>query len=109
DDEPRRAEAALHRSCLDERGLHGMELAVLREPLDRHDLVPVRLRREDEARADERAVEQHRARAALALPARVLRPRQAEPLAEREEQALARPPVRLAQLAVANDLDPHAP
>ena len=78
------------------------------EPLDRHDLVPVRLRGEHEARADERAVQQHGARAALALLARVLRPGQPEPLAEREEQALAGPDVRLAPLAVDGQLDPHA-
>ena len=44
-----------------------------RDALDGDDLVPVGLRGEDEARADERAVEQHRARAALALLAGVLR------------------------------------
>ena len=66
------------------------------EPLDRRHLVAVGLRREHEARADERAVEQHRARAALALLARVLRARVAELLAQREEQRLALPAVGLA-------------
>ena len=66
------------------------------EALDRDDLVAVGLRGQHEARADERAVEEHRARAAFALLARVLRAGQAEPLAERVEQALARPDVGLA-------------
>ena len=51
---------------------------------------------------------EHRARAALALLARVLRPGQAQPLAQREEQALARPDVRLARVAVDGERDPHA-
>ena len=67
------------------------------EPLDRDDLVPVGLRGEHEARADERAVEEHGARAALALLAGVLRAGQAELLAQREEQALAAPDVGLAR------------
>ena len=92
----------------DERVLHRMELAVRAgEPLDGDDVVPVRLRRQNEAGADELAVEQHGARAALALLAGVLRPGQPEPLAKREEQALARPDVGLAPLAVDGQLDPH--
>ena len=54
DDEPRRAEAALHRAGRRERLLHRMERAVAGEPLDRDDLAPVRLRAEHEAGADER-------------------------------------------------------
>ena len=57
------------------------------------DLVPVRLRGEHEARADELAVEEHRARAALALLAGVLRAGQPEPLAQRR-RAGSRPPRR---------------
>ena len=72
------------------------------------DLVAVGLRREHEARADERAVEQHRARAALALLARVLRAREAELLAQREEQRLALPAVGLVLVAVDAQRDPHA-
>ena len=79
DDQPRRAEPALHRARLDERLLHPVQPIAVREPLDRRHLVPVGLRGEHEARADERPVEQHRARAALALLARVLRAREAEP------------------------------
>src|SRR5437868_1134466 len=62
---------------------------------------------EHEAGADELAVEQHPARAALALLARVLRARQPEPLAQRVEQALARPDFCLALVAVDPQLDPH--
>ena len=54
------------------------------------------------------AVEQHRARAALALLARVLRAREAELLAQREEQRLALPAVGLVLLAVDAQRDPHA-
>ena len=95
DDEPGRAEAALHRARVDERLLHRVQLVAGAEALDRDDLVAVRLRREHEARADELAVEQHGAGAALALLARVLRARQPEPLAQRVEQALALPDVGL--------------
>ena len=108
DDEARRAEAALDGARLDERLLDAVERVPAGEALDRDDLVAVGLRRQHEARADERAVEEHRARAALALLARVLRAGQAEPLAERVEQALARPDVGLARLAVDGERDPHA-
>ena len=64
------------------------------------DIVAVRLDGEHETRADERPVEQHRAGAALTLLAGVLRAREAEPLPEREEQALAGPDVRLGTLTV---------
>ena len=60
------------------------------EPLDGDDVAPGRLRRGDQARADRQPVQQHRARAALALLAGVLRAGQAEPLAQHEHQALAR-------------------
>ncbi len=76
DDEAGRAEPALDRARIGERLLHGMEVAVLGEPFDGDDLVALRLRREDETRAHELSVEENRARSALALLARVLRPRQ---------------------------------
>ena len=85
-----------------------MERVAAGEALDRDDLVPVRLRRQHQARAHERAVEEHRARAALALLTGVFRAGQAEPLAERVQQALARPDVRLAGRAVDRERDPHA-
>src|SRR5439155_22496031 len=72
-DETGRAEAALHGARLDERFLHGMEGAVLAEPLDGDEVVTLGLRGEDEARTDERPVHQDRARPALALLARILR------------------------------------
>ena len=83
DDEARRAEAALHRPRLDERLLDAVQPVLAAQPLDRRHLVAVRLRRQDEARAHELAVEQHRARAALALLARVLRAGQPERVAQR--------------------------
>src|SRR5205085_9338826 len=100
--------AALDGAGLGEGLLHAVQLAVPRQPLHRDHVVAVRLRREDEARADEHAVEEHRARAALALLARVLRPQQAEALAEREEQALALPRLDLARLAVDRQPELHA-
>ena len=84
-----------------------MQASVLGEAFDRHHLVPLGLGRKDEARTDEPAVEQHRARAALTLLARILRAREPEPLPQREEQALALPDIRFARLAVDVELDPH--
>ena len=108
DDQAGRAEPALHGAGGEKRLLDAVQRTVLGDALDGDDVVPVGLRREDEARADERAVEQHRARSALALLARVLRAGQLELLAEREEEALAAPDVGLAQLAVDGQLDLHA-
>src|SRR6478672_11992267 len=85
-----------------------MELVSGGETLHGGDVVAVRLRREDEARADEHTVEQHRARAALALLARVLGARVAELLAQREEQRLALPAVRLGLDPVHAQLDSQA-
>ena len=107
DHEPWRAEAALNRARLGESRLNRMQLAVLGQPLDRHELVAVRLGREDKAGADESAVEEHGAGAALALLARVLRAGEAEPLAEDVEQAFPGPDVGLEALAVDRQLDSH--
>ena len=94
-DEPRRAEAALHRAGLDERALHvGQRAAFVGlQPLDGHDLGADRRRREHEARAHEHAVDEHRTRTALALLATGLGAGEAEPLAQHVEQALAEPRV----------------
>ena len=46
-DQPRRAEPALHGTSLGERLLHRVQLPVPREPLDRDDVVAVGLRGED--------------------------------------------------------------
>src|SRR5262249_46439755 len=100
DHEPRRAEAALHSTRLDERLLDAMQVLAPPHPLAGRHLVPFRLRAEHEAATDDPAVEEHRAGTALALLARILRARQAEPLAQDEQQALARPHVGLEALAV---------
>ena len=100
-DQPRRAEAALHRARLDEGLLDGVQLLALGQPLDGDDLAALGLPGEHEARAHELAVEVDRARAALALLAGVLGAREVEVVAQRHEQALALPDaVGLAQLAV---------
>ena len=95
DDEPRRAEAALDGACVDERLLDRMQAPPSRQPFDRRHLVPVGLHGEHEAGAHERAVEQHRARAALTLLAGVLGAGKPELLAQREEERLALPAVGL--------------
>src|SRR4051794_22180990 len=109
DDQPRRAEAALHAAGLDERALDLVQLAVGgRDALDGDDLAALGLGGEDQARADELAVEVDRARAALALLAGVLRAGQAEVLAQGREQALALPnAVGLARRAVDDHVQPH--
>src|SRR5438046_3062062 len=77
------------------------------QSMDGDRLMPARLGGKDKARADELAVQQHGARAALALLARVLRARQPEPLAENVKQTLARPHVGLMALAVDGQLNSH--
>ena len=99
-DEARRAEPALHGARLRERLLHRVERTVSGEALHGHHVVPVGLRGEDQARADELAVEKDRARAALALLAGVLGAGQLEAIAQGRQEALTRPDVRLARLAV---------
>src|SRR5262249_10183018 len=106
--ETRWAKAALHRTRRSERLLHAMEAPLPAETLDRDDLVTVGLRGEHETGADENAVEQHRARAALTLLTGVLRPGEPETLAEGVEEALAAPDVGFLALAVDRQLDPHA-
>ena len=110
DDQPRRAEAALHGAGLQERLLDRVQLVLgRREPLDGHDLAALGLAGQHQARAHELAVEVHRARAALALLAGVLGARQREPLAQHVQQALALPDaVDLARLAVDRAGQPHA-
>ena len=102
DDQPGRAEAALHGAGLDERLLDRVQLAARgARPSTVTTSRPSAWRGEHQARAHELAVEVDRARAALALLAGVLRARQAEPLAQHVQQALALPDaVGLARLAV---------
>src|SRR5207253_2394731 len=108
DDEPGCAEPALDGTGLDERLLHRVQGLAFGEPLDRRHLVAVRLGGEHEAGADEHAVEQHRTGTALSLLTRVLRARIPELLAERKEQRLPLPAVRLGLDAVHAQRDPHA-
>ena len=105
DDQPWRAEPALHRAGVEERLLHGVKVITLRQPLDGDDRRAVRLPRSHEARAHQDIVHQDRARSALALLAGVLRAPQLEALAQDVEQALAPPDV--VDLAVAT-VDRHA-
>ena len=90
DDLPRRAVAALECVLIDEGLLHRVQRApLLGKPLDcRHRAT----HRDGEGQAaeDARAVDQHRASSALAVVAALLRPGEAEMLAQRIEQRRAR-------------------
>ena len=108
DDEARRAEAALHRAGVDERALHRMHLLAVGEILDRAHVAALGGAREDETRAHELAVHQHRARSAFALLAGVLASPETEPLAQHGEQALVLARLRLALAAVDLKLQPHS-
>ena len=74
---PRRAVAALERVVVVERLLHGMQLAVRRETLDRRDLRAVGLDAEHRARLRRGAVDEHRAGAARRRVAADVRARSA--------------------------------
>ena len=93
---------------LDERLLDAVEPVLGAKALDGRHLVPVRLRGEHEAGADEVAVEEDGAGTAFALLTGVFRAGQLERVAQRGQQALARPDVRLARLAVDDEPDLHA-
>src|SRR5262245_19425417 len=77
-----------------------MELAVLREALDRDQLRAVGLHREHQAGARGLAVDQDRARTTNAVLAADVRPREAEVLADEVDQQLARGAAALAWHAV---------
>ena len=81
-DHARRAVAALEGVLLVEGTLHGMELAVLREALDRRHLAAVGLHREHGARLHGLAVDVHGAGAAVGRVAADVRPGQAKPVAQ---------------------------
>ena len=87
---PERAVAALERLGLEERRLHGMEPSVLRETLDRDDLLARGLGQRRLAGRRRLPVEEHGARAALSLAAAVLGAGQVEPVAEDGEERLVR-------------------
>src|SRR5512143_2670910 len=78
--------AALQPVLLEEPVLDRMELAVLLEALDRHDLPAVGLDGEDRARLHRDAVEQDRARPAVRRVAADVRARQAEHVPQEMDQ-----------------------
>ena len=90
---PRRAKAALQAVLLIEALLDRVELPVLLEPFDRHDLPAVGLDGEHGAGLDGRSVEQHRACAAVRRVAADVRARQPQGLADEvdEQQRGTRP------------------
>src|SRR5207249_8067112 len=81
-DHARRAEPALEPVLLPEPLLDRVQLAVLRQSLDRHDVGAVRLDREEGAGFDGLTVHQNRAGAALAGVAADVRPGEAHGLAD---------------------------
>src|SRR5207249_263837 len=81
-DHARRAETALEPVLLPEPLLDRVQLAVLRQSLDRHDVGAVRLDREEVAGFDGLTVHQNRAGAALAGVAADVRPGEAHGLAD---------------------------
>src|SRR5688572_20393685 len=101
--EARRAVAALRGAGLDEGLLEGMELAPLRHALDGGDRVPDGVEAEEEAGEHRLPVDEHRAGAALAELAAVLRPGQPHALAEHLEQGLVREERHVAGLPVARE------
>src|SRR5215212_7169068 len=74
-DLPRRAVAALEAVVLDEGSLHRVKLFAAGQPFNRCDLTTVKSCREREARQHAAAVNEYRARAALAHLAALLRSR----------------------------------
>ena len=89
-DLPGRAVAALEGVALDEGGLQRVQLFALRQALDGRDLAPLDEGSEREARFHALAVHQHRAGAALAEAAALLRAREMQVLAQGVEQRGAR-------------------
>src|SRR3984885_6682674 len=91
-DQPRCAEAALHRAGVDERLLNRVQRSVgAGHPLHGDDIAALCLARGDQARTHRHVVEQDRARAAFALLTRGLGTGQCQPLTQHVEQALALP------------------
>jgi len=68
-DHTRHAVAALHRAFLDEHVLDRMQISIPRQPLNCFNFVALDLGEFSQTGSDRIAVEQHRARAALALAA----------------------------------------
>ena len=86
--------------CSTNARLHGMELAVGREPFDRRHLAAGGLQREHRAALHGAAVDEHRAGAALARVAADVRPRQPETVAQRVDEQRASFDLEGARLAV---------
>src|SRR5262245_35671743 len=107
---PGDAEAALGHAVADEGVLQRMERALLAEPLDGLHRPAARLHREHQAARDRLAVQVHGAGAAVAGAAALLRPGEAEALAERIEQGVVGPDDCLGRLVIhdqAQDLFGH--
>ena len=94
------AEAALRHLLVDPRLLDRMQHAVFREPLERGDLGALHRRHRPDARAHRFALDDDRARAALAEPASESRPLQAEIVAQDVEQRSRRLDVHGVRLPV---------
>src|SRR5436190_21750396 len=101
-DEARRAEAALEGGPLDECFLHGVELSRALYGLY---MCALGERREVQTARHRRAVDEHRAATAEALPAALARPVQTERVAPHFDQRLVRRDLRLDRLAVQSKLD----
>ena len=95
DDQPGRAEAALHRARVDERLLHGMKVSPAPRPSTVTTSWPSACAASTRHAHTSVAVEEDGAGPALALLARVLRAGKPEPLAQRVEQALSFPDLGL--------------
>src|ERR1700730_2154 len=100
DDESRRAEAALQRRMLEEFLLHRVQFVTLGDALDGLDLVAFRLGSEHQTGADDLAVEDDGAGAAIARAASFLAARQVELVTQHIEQGLLRLAEELDGLAV---------
>src|SRR6267143_869662 len=100
-----RAEPALEPVLLPEPLLNRVELAVLRQPLDRHDVGAVRLDGEEGAGLDGLAVHDDRAGAALARVTADVRPGEADGLADVVDQEQAGLDFMAVALAVDRHLD----
>src|ERR1017187_8869086 len=101
------AEAALHRAVVEERLLHGIELAVDGDAFDGQDVAPFGLRGKHQAGVDGLAVHQNRARPAFALLAAAFDAEIAS-TAQHVEQQLARSDTPVQRLAVHGEMQFHA-
>ena len=102
------AEAALKRLRIDKRLLHGMQLAVFFQTLDRRDFAPGSAKRRHQAAMERRAVEPDGAGAAVSRIAAFL-DAEASLLAQEGAQALAGSRLRRDALAVEGELHVSAP